>query len=157
MESGFLIFDLWPLLALAVAYGIGTYLERRHFKDLLKREARTRSFPVITFATVPAEWEPHSPTLVSGSVVVSVDYFKRFVAWLRSFVGGRVKTYEPILDRARREAVLRMVEGARRKGFHAVINVRIETSRLANSSSGGKGTAGVELLAFGTAIKRGNA
>ncbi|MBT8092626.1 MAG: YbjQ family protein, partial [Gammaproteobacteria bacterium] len=54
---------------------------------------------------------------------------------------------------ARREAVLRMVESARQQGYDAVINVRLETSRLANSARDGKGTAGVEMLAFGTALK----
>jgi uncharacterized protein YbjQ (UPF0145 family) len=47
---------------------------------------------------------------VSGSVVVSVDYFKRFLAGLRTLVGGRVTSYETLLDRARREAILRCKE-----------------------------------------------
>ena len=68
-------------------------------------------------------------------------------------IGGRIKTYEPLLDRARREAVLRMTEEAQRLGYDAVINVRLETSRLANARSNGQGIAGVEMLAFGTAIK----
>jgi hypothetical protein len=35
-----------------------------------------------------------------------------------------------------------------------VVSVRIETSRLAAASRQGKGTAGVEVLAFGTAVQR---
>ena len=60
---------------------------------------------------------------------------------------------DSMLDRARREAMLRMIEDARRDGYDAVFNVRLETSRLANSRGDGKGTAGVEMLAFGTAVK----
>ena len=89
---------------------------------------------------------------MTGSTVVSLDYFKRIIAGLRAIVGGRVKTYEPLLDRARREALLRMAEDAKRRGFDAVINVRLETSRLANSTRDGQGIAGIEMLAFGTAV-----
>ncbi|MGB5331529.1 MAG: heavy metal-binding domain-containing protein, partial [Woeseiaceae bacterium] len=63
------------------------------------------------------------------------------------------KTYEPLLERARREALLRMTESAREQGYDAIFNVRLETSRLANATRDGKGTAGVEMLAFGTAVK----
>jgi uncharacterized protein YbjQ (UPF0145 family) len=90
--------------------------------------------------------------MVTGNVVVSLDYFKRIIAGLRSLIGGRIKTYEPLLERARREALLRMTENAKKSGYDAVINVRLETSRLANSRGNGKGIAGVEMLAFGTAI-----
>lgn len=91
--------------------------------------------------------------MVSGNVVVSLDYFKRVIAGLRSIIGGRIKTYEPLLDRARREAVLRMTESARSQGFDAIFNVRLETSRLANARRDGAGIAGIEMLAFGTAVK----
>ena len=46
-----------------------------------------------------------------------------------------------------------MSESARAQGFDAVFNVRLENSRLANAGRDGKGTAGVEMLAFGTAVK----
>jgi uncharacterized protein YbjQ (UPF0145 family) len=84
--------------------------------------------------------------------VVSVDYFKRFLAGLRMFFGGRVKSYESLLDRGRREALLRCKEAARAQGYQAVINVRLETSRLASSNRDGRATAGVEVLAFGTGL-----
>jgi uncharacterized protein YbjQ (UPF0145 family) len=75
------------------------------------------------------------------------------MASLRALVGGRVKSFEPLLDRARREALLRMREQARARGFDAVINTRLETSRLASSRQSGNKTAGIEILAYGTAIK----
>ena len=142
-----------PLLLLMTAYFVGSVLERRHFSEIEKRERALEGFPVTTFESTPAEWRVGSAGLVTGSVVVSLDYFKRVIAGLRSLVGGRVKTYEPLLDRARREALLRMNEAARREGYDAVINVRLETSRLANARDDGKGTAGVEMLAFGTGIR----
>ena len=98
-------------------------------------------------------WDIAEAQMVVGNVVISIDYFKRFLAGLRMLFGGRVSSYESLLDRARREAMLRMKEDAFERGYNAVINVRIETSRLASSSRKGEGTAGVEILAFGTAVK----
>ncbi len=153
-NSTFQIIDFSiPLVLLVLAYFLGTYIERRHFRSIREREERLRHFPVVTFATLPDNWQVESVNLVTGSVVISLDYFKRVIAGLRSIIGGRVKTYEPLLDRARREAVLRMVEQAEATGFDAIANVRLETSRLANSRRNGNGIAGVEMLAFGTALK----
>lgn len=148
----FLNFGL-PLLIILFAYFVGNYIEHRHFSRIRKREEALHGYPVMTFESMPDTWRVGSATLVSGSVVVSLDYFKRIIAGLRAIVGGRVKTYEPLLDRARREALLRMVESAKASGYDAVINVRLETSRLANARGNGNGTAGVEMLAFGTALK----
>lgn len=141
-----------PLLLLILAYFVGNAIERKHFKELREREAKIRNFPVITFESLPEDWQVTSTELVHGSVVISLDYFKRVIAGLRGLIGGRIRTYEPLLDRARREALLRMAEDARQRGFDAVVNVRLETSRLANAQRNNQGTAGVEMLAFGTAI-----
>ncbi|MEQ9562156.1 MAG: YbjQ family protein [Woeseiaceae bacterium] len=141
-----------PLLILIFAYVAGSILERRHFENIRARESALHGFPVVTFDTLPEDWNAESSDLVTGSVVISLDYFKRIIAGLRSIIGGRIKTYEPLLERARREALLRMTEEAKRRGFHAVINVRLDTSRLANATGDGKGTAGVEMMATGTAI-----
>ncbi len=144
---------LLPIALLVFAYFIGNLLEKKHFKSIREREAANQEYPVVTFDTMPKSWNVNRAEMVTGSIVVSLDYFKRVIAWLRGIVGGRIKTYEPLLDRARREAVLRMVESAKSQGYDAVFNVRLETSRLANARRDGKGIAGVEMLAFGTAVK----
>ncbi len=148
-----LLLQLGPILVLlAVTYGIGSAVERRHFRMLRARELRSRSFPVATIRDVPAGWRVEACALVSGSCVISLDYFKRFVAGLRLLVGGRIAGYETLLDRARREAILRMKESAFEAGYRAVIGVRLETSQIAASTRQG-GTAGVEVLAWGTALR----
>ena len=129
----------------------GTVLERRHFADIRVRETRFRSLPAVTFSKPPADWAVDGSGLVSGSVVVSLDYFKRFAAALRIIFGGRVKAFEPLMDRGRREAILRMKQEAAETGYDAIINVRLETSRIANAN--GSATAGVELMAYGTGLK----
>ncbi len=150
--SLFMNFGL-PILILATTYFIGSWIEKKHFNDIREREAKAHGFPVVSFNTMPDDWNVNSSHLVSGSMVVSLDYFKRVIAGLKGLVGGRLTTYEPLLDRARREAVLRMTEEAQQQGYDAIFNVRLETSRLASAGRDGKGVAGVEMLAFGTAVK----
>ena len=146
--------DLISFLVLLLAtFAVGSVIERRHFRDIERRELRARNIVVTTFEAIPEDWVVERAELVTGSVVISLDYFKRFLAALRGIVGGRVEAYEPLMDRARREAVLRMIEEAHGLGFRHVINVRLETSRLATGRRNGEGTAGVEVLAFGTGLK----
>ena len=87
---------------------VGTRLEREHYQRIREREARMREFRVMTLRTLPEDWSVEACELVTGSVVISLDYFKRFLARLRMLVGGRLRSYEPLLDRARREALLRL-------------------------------------------------
>ncbi len=150
--SMFVNFGL-PILILIFAYFVGSRIEKKHFENIRRREADARNFPVVSFRTMPEDWNVGSSNLVTGNIVISLDYFKRVIASLKGLIGGRIKTYEPLLDRARREAMLRMIESARAQGYDAVINVRLETSRLANARRDGKGIAGVEMFAYGTAIK----
>jgi len=142
-----------PLLLLVLGYFTGTAFEHTHYRSIRLRERRWRRMPTLSFPRPLPQWQVQDTAMVTGSVVISLDYFKRFLAGLRGLVGGRVKSYESLLDRARREAILRMKESAHTAGFHAVVNLRLETSRLASSGRKGKGTAGVEILAFGTALK----
>jgi len=142
----------FPLFLLLLTYFIGRHLESNHYKSIREREAATKDMVAINFPRFPFDVEIERAGMVMGSVVVSHDHFKRFLAQLRIIVGGRIKSYEPLLDRARREAVLRMKEQALARGHNTVVNIRLETSRLANSRRGGKGTAGLEMLAYGTAL-----
>ena len=85
-----------------------------------------------------------------GHVVISIDYFKKFVAGLRLLFGGRLKVYESLLDRGRREAVLRMKEQARERGSNMVFNIKFETASI---SKGAKGNIGsVEVYVYGSAV-----
>ena len=128
-------------------------MERKHLASLTEREAASRGVLAVPMKTLPGLDAAADSALVMGSVVVSIDYFKRIAAALRGLIGGRIRSYETVLARGRREALLRMKADAVARGFDAVLCVRLETSRLANALQKGKGTAGVEVLAYGTAIK----
>ena len=144
-----------PLALLVATYFIGSAVEASHFRQLRARELRSRSMPVATIRNVPPGWKVEECALVSGSCVISLDYFKRFVASLRLIFGGRLGSYETLMDRARREAVLRLKESAFDAGYRAVIGLRLETSQIAKGNRRGmnSGTIGVEVLAFGTALR----
>ena len=88
--------------------------------------------------------------LVLGSVTISVDYFKRFLAALHNFFGGRVTSYEILLDRARREALLRMKESAAEQNATLGLNIKYETASIYKGN--GKSVGSVEVLAYGTAM-----
>jgi uncharacterized protein YbjQ (UPF0145 family) len=144
---------IFALLLLLFAFFTGEMIERRHYKDIRSREQRWKRFPAITFRQIPDGWDVEASEMVFGNVVISVDHFKRFLAGLRGIFGGRIKSYESLMDRARREALLRLKKDAMDKGFHAIVNVRLETTRMANARQNGKGTAGLEVLAYGTGLK----
>lgn len=141
-----------PALLVVLAYFTGSAVERRHYRSIRLRERRGRSFPLLTFREVPPGLVVTDSTLVTGSVVISLDHFKRFVARLRNLVGGRVAAYETLLDRGRREAVLRLQEAAFESGHRAVINLRIEVFPVSGSEEG-PGAGGIEVLAYGTALR----
>lgn len=140
------------LVLLALGFGFGRYAEKRHYDSIIAREKALIHVPTVAFKTLPSNHPtPSKGELVSGSVVVSIDYFKRFLANLRGFFGGPIKSYEPLLDRARREAMLRMKEDAVAKGAEMVINVRLETSSISKGKKG-RSVGTVEVIAYGTAL-----
>ncbi len=146
--------DFWQILfvvlLLVLGYGFGRFAEHRHYRSILRREDNLGDLIVVCSKTLPETLGAPGTRLVMGNVVVSVDYFKRFVAHLRMIFGGRVHTYESLLDRGRREALLRMQAEARALGATMIFNTRFETSSV---SKGQKQSVGsIEVLAYGTAL-----
>lgn len=142
-----------PLALLAVGFVVGKAIEHLHFQELAQRERRTRRLPALTTTRVPAHWRVEDSALLTGTVVISLDYWKRFAAQMRKLVGGNVRSYETLFERARREAIVRLKEAASARGCDAVIGVHFASCEIANSWRGGKGTAGVELMAVGTGLR----
>ena len=138
------------LSLLALGYGAGTWAEKRHYRSIAKREMAMLNLPAVTLKSV--DIPPHkirSARMVYGSAVVSVDYFKRVLASLRNIFGGQVKSYESLIDRARREALLRMKTDAGEATV--IVNVRIETSAVGKQSKRKK-IGCLEAMAYGTAL-----
>ena len=133
-----------------LGYGFGTWAEKRHYKSIEEREAKYQNLPTIALKhPMPQSGRVVKTKLAAGNVVISVDYFKRFLAALRNIFGGRVSSYETLVDRARREAILRMKASC--PGATQIINVRLETASLSKNTK--KGSIGsIEVFAYGTAI-----
>lgn len=144
-----------PIAVLLVfGFTVGGIVERAHFRRLKEREAALRDMIVTDLKSFPAGHASQPFGLVTGQVVIASDYFKTFAAGLKKLIGGNLRTYESLMERARREALVRMMESARQMGANRVINVRFSTS---NIGSGGpqrrrRGAAMVEMYAYGTAV-----
>lgn len=138
------------LLLLALGYFFGRYFEKKHFQSIIEREAELANVVVIASKNTAPSDSLKSGTMVTGSVVISIDYFKRFLAMLRTIFGGRVTSYESLLDRARREAILRMKQEARLMNADRIFNIKLETASISKNASGNIGS--VEVLAYGTAL-----
>jgi uncharacterized protein YbjQ (UPF0145 family) len=133
-----------------VGFVAGRIAESRHYASIREREAELAGLLVFTNRMPPAAAGDRQAALVCGSVVISEDYFKRLLASLRSIFGGRLTAYESLLDRARREAVLRMKAQARDRGARMIINVKFQTLAIPGRQPHSVGA--IELLAYGTAL-----
>ena len=133
-----------------VGYIAGRWNERRHYASIREREEKLAGVLIFTNRFPPASTTRVDSGLVAGSVVISEDFFKGVVAGLYSLVGGRIRSYESMLDRARREAVLRMKTEAQKLGSGMVINVKFQTFAIGGRNPGN--IKGVEMLAYGTAL-----
>ena len=108
-----LLLTFGPVIALfLIGLTVGTILQRRHYRSLEQREAALGSFLLTNVgitSTQPGE-------LVTGSTVVAYDFFRRVAILLRKMIGGRFSMHEAFMERARREAILRMAESAKNRG-----------------------------------------
>lgn len=144
-------FDLFLLLMLlCVGYTFGRIGEKRHYRSIHAREKSLADVLLFAAKRPPPEVTEVDTVLLSGSVVISSDYFKWFVASLRKLFGGRFRVYEILLDRARREAILRLKQQVRDRGGNLVFNIKFESFNVTMGARGGM--AAVEVLAYGTAL-----
>ncbi len=82
--------------------------------------------------------------VVSGSTVRAKHIGRDIMAGLKNLVGGELVGYTELLQEARQEALSRMVQEAQSLGANAVVNVRFQTSSVAQGAA--------ELFAYGTAV-----
>lgn len=137
-------------LMLGVVFGMTA--ERRHFRRLAERESQI-SIPVVDLKTLPPGLESAAGggALVMGQVVIASDYLKTMLSGFRKIFGGEMKSFERMIERARREALLRAIDECESKGGIALINVRFETSQI-DSMQRKKMRPMAEVLCFGTAV-----
>ena len=83
--------------------------------------------------------------IVSGSTIQSKNMFSDLGQGLKSIVGGELKSYTGMMEKAREKATQRMVDEAVKMGADAIIGVRYTTNSIMAQAA--------EVLVFGTAIK----
>ena len=135
---------------LAIGLVFGRIAEQRHFRELAQAERQLARILVFNERTPPPD-EYRRTRLVTGSVVIAEDYFKRIAASLASLVGGRLGVYESLMGRGRREAIVRMKRNAQKIGATMVFNVRFETASLSEDHRR-QPLFSAEFLAYGTAL-----
>lgn len=140
-----------PILLALGGFVIGGILENRHYESIHKRETEFIRYPAVPTRSLDQSREVIRSELVTASVVVSLDYFKRILASFRNIFGGRVRSYESLLDRAKREAILRLKE--QYPDSDIIVNLRISTSQISRTKGRKKGLGAVEVLAIGTAVQ----
>ncbi len=135
------------LLLIGIIFG--SMNERNHFARIEKAEVELSDIKIFNIKTLPDNLEKGG-ALVSGNVVIAVDYFKVFIAGFIMLFGGRMSAYEKMMERARREALIRMQREAKRLGADAIYNTRVEFSAVGQRPNK---ICGAELLAYGTAVR----
>lgn len=83
--------------------------------------------------------------IVSGSMVQSKNMFKDIGAGLKGMIGGELHSYTDMMQEARHEATMRMIQEAERMGADAILGVNYATSSIVQGAA--------EVLATGTAVK----
>jgi uncharacterized protein YbjQ (UPF0145 family) len=98
----------------------------------------------VTTPTDPCESIDDSLGIARGNTVKARNVGRDITQSIRNITGGELKAYSGLLTDARDEAMERMAEDARSMGADAVVNVRLESSEIANGGS--------EVIAYGTAV-----
>ncbi|MGP4970126.1 YbjQ family protein [Psychrobacter aquimaris] len=135
------------ILLFAAGWFFGSRHERQHLAQLSIAEQELSHIMVSSERFyVPKLAANTEGELVLGSVVIAQDYFKMIIARVLSIFGKNLTTYETLLDRARREAIVRMRTEAKAKGYNHIYGLRLEVSNINQLGSM------VEAIAYGTAV-----
>lgn len=128
----------------SVGFGFGRFNERKHLQYLDEQEQRLAYIRVNNSRFIESTLPGH---MISSNVVISHDYFKYAIANVQNMLGGRLTSYESVVERARREAIIRLKLEAEKMGAHQIMGIRLSTTEL--GMQGGM----VEVFAYGTAIQ----
>jgi len=150
------VYVVVPLLLLGGTWLTQRLIVRSRRKYLSEQEAYFRERIQMTNLKRFPDANCSSSSLVTGAAVIAGNYFISFVSMFKHLFGGEMKGYTGMCADARRLALVRMLQDAEAIGADAVCNVRFETSTI-NSAEQRQKTAGVELIAYGTAYRRNRA
>jgi uncharacterized protein YbjQ (UPF0145 family) len=105
--------------------------------------ALSRPLIITTTENIPEARVVKTIGQVFGLTVRSRSLGGNLAAFLKSLVGGEVRSYVKLNEDARRQAIDRMVQNAAAMGANAVTMMRFDSTEMARSMS--------EIVAYGTA------
>lgn len=103
------------------------------------------SVVLATLEAIPGKRVKEVLGVVCGSTIRARWIGKDIAAAFRTLVGGEIVEYTEMLQAARRIALERMVEEARKLGADAILGVRLSTSMVMSGAA--------EIIAYGTAVQ----
>ena len=121
------------------------FLREKRAGSFVPRVAVDPGMEIVNTETVPGREIEESLGIARGNTVKARNVGRDITQSIRNITGGELKAYSELLTDARDEALERMVEDAERLGADAVVNVRMESSEIANGGS--------EVIAYGTAVR----
>ena len=136
---------------------IGTFLYQNAKKDTLLQREKAHSIlngdNLSTLSKPLLGKEVKEFRMVMASVVMSPSWIQITIGRIIAIFGGHINVFTKIIDWARREAKQRLREDISEAGFDEVINLRLETATITRARGGKDKTSGIEIIAYGTAIK----
>ncbi|MGO1469825.1 MAG: YbjQ family protein [Tissierella sp.] len=83
--------------------------------------------------------------VVKGSTIQTKNVGRDITQTFKTLVGGELKSYNEMMNKARALATKRMVEEAKDLGADAVVNIRYSSSAIMQAAA--------EVIVYGTAVK----
>ena len=142
-----------------LSWAIGNWYQNRLMNALLENEKRggkmLQSDMHLSTSSPMTSMSADSSTLLHVSICVGPSWGQIFFMWFKSLFGGRLHSYDVVLDYGRREVLLRLNQQAKALGCYSMVNIRIETSTVsfARNNNSSK-TSSVEFLAFATGLRQ---
>ena len=163
MSEGFLIvvWILIPIMTILVfpltSWALGRWYQGRLLAALDVKEKQQgklmQNESVLSTSSRMTNFSAPSSTLLHVSICVGPSIGQMFFMFVKSIFGGRLHSYDVILDYGRREVLQRLHEQAKSLDCSSMINIRIETSTVSFAKGQNNKTSSVEFLAFATGLR----
>ena len=100
---------------------------------------------IATTETIPGHTISEVLGIARGQIVRAKHIGSDIGAGLKGMVGGEIRGYTDMMEKARTEATNRLIADAKKMGADAIVGMRYGSSTIMGGAS--------EMLAYGTAVK----
>lgn len=139
-----------------VSWAMGRWYQSRLMNALSEKEklegGSLQNENHLSTASSTVLMSAQASALLHVSICVGPSMGQIFFMWFKSLVGGRLRSYEVVLEYGRREVLFRLREQAKALGCTSIHNVRLETSVISFAQNRDSKRSSVEFLAFATGL-----